>query len=464
MPMKIIITILCLILFSTSCGAAVIFEDNFDSDADWTVQQPTDAGNNCSSNCGLPGGWTAYYNGYSFCAGVTGVPGNNSMYIDTYAGYPDETNACFSGAKCVTHWQESCTDQFEDSDGNIGVDLGQEYADIYLRYKIRFKTNFEIWNTNAMQFKLYHVQHMVTGENPFVYLNNPGSENNVPNVSGGLYLYDSGLYFYTNARCQETYMCFGDILWSLGTLTENRQAGGLLDGSWHTVEMRYARNSAIGTADGIIELWVDGNKKNYVAGYEGDDIPFNDAGSAELRGFRFAAIGGNSKNPWDLVGNTMADREQWYSIDDVVVSDTYVGVDYTIGDEPPPDETPPTTAIDQSDPQAISTDSLTVTGTASDAVGVTSCKYRIGAAPNASNGTACTGTTSWSCVTSGYSIGANDVYVGCADAAGNWDTEAPHITVNFTLPESSVAFSNLGAGAITVTPRTSGGAIAVTPH
>ncbi len=92
------------------------------------------------------------------------------------------------------------------------------------------------------------------------------------------------------------------------------------------------------------------------------------------------------------------------------------------------DTTPPAVTIATADPSTISADSLTVTGTASDAVGVSGCKWRIGSAPNASNGTACTGTTSFSCATSGYSDGANTLYVGCYDAAGNYGSD--YIAVN----------------------------------
>ena len=127
------------------------------------------------------------------------------------------------------------------------------------------------------------------------------------------------------------------------------------------------------------------------------------------------------------------------------------------------DSTAPASTITQSDPQAITSDALTLTGTCTDAVGVTSVKYRLSSSPDGSNGTACTGTTSWTCNTGGYSIGANDVYVGCADAAGNWTSPAPHITANFSHPDGAIAFSSPGTGAITMTPNNSG-AIAVTPY
>lgn len=94
------------------------------------------------------------------------------------------------------------------------------------------------------------------------------------------------------------------------------------------------------------------------------------------------------------------------------------------------DMTSPTVTISTSSPQAISSNALTVTGTASDNVGVVSCKYRIGSAPDGGAGTACSGTTSWNCSTSSYSSGANTLYIGCGDAAGNWASSS--ITVNYT--------------------------------
>lgn len=93
------------------------------------------------------------------------------------------------------------------------------------------------------------------------------------------------------------------------------------------------------------------------------------------------------------------------------------------------DTTPPTVTISTTDPSSITEDSLTATGTASDAVGVSSCKWRLSSAPDGSNGTSCTGTTSWSCSASGFSRGANTLYVGCGDAAGNWGSDS--MVVNY---------------------------------
>jgi hypothetical protein len=101
------------------------------------------------------------------------------------------------------------------------------------------------------------------------------------------------------------------------------------------------------------------------------------------------------------------------------------------------DTTAPETTISTSSPQSISSDSLAVSGTASDAVGVSGVKWRIGAEPDATHGTACTGTTSWSATVTGFSSGANTLYIEAYDAAENYDS-GNSITVNYSIPSSAM--------------------------
>jgi hypothetical protein len=105
--------------------------------------------------------------------------------------------------------------------------------------------------------------------------------------------------------------------------------------------------------------------------------------------------------------------------------------EYTTGET---DTTAPTVTISTADPSNISADTLAISGSASDAVGVTACKWRIGSAPDGSNGTALSGTTSWSGTATGFSSGANTLYAGCTDAAGNWGSDS--MVVNYTPPSS----------------------------
>jgi hypothetical protein len=111
----------------------------------------------------------------------------------------------------------------------------------------------------------------------------------------------------------------------------------------------------------------------------------------------------------------------------------------------PADATPPSVTIATADPSNITADSLTVTGSASDAVGVSGCKWRLTSAPDADNGTACTGTTSFSCATSGYAEGTNTLYVGCYDAAGNYGSDSITVDLDSGTPSDMVLSALLPA-------------------
>jgi hypothetical protein len=109
-----------------------------------------------------------------------------------------------------------------------------------------------------------------------------------------------------------------------------------------------------------------------------------------------------------------------------------------------PDTTPPSTTISTADPSATRTSSLAITGTCTDSggSGVASAKYRIDAAPDATHGSALSGTTSWSGTVVGLSVGANTVYVSCGDNAtpANWGgigTGADSMIINYVPPRNS---------------------------
>jgi hypothetical protein len=168
-----------------------------------------------------------------------------------------------------------------------------------------------------------------------------------------------------------------------------------------------------GGTPGKLELWVDGVKlidKSCVNTKEGTSPTIT-----------LIRTGGTIGQPGY---DTPAHKRQ---VDKIMLTDTWQDI-VDAGYLGAPDVTDPITSITTSDPSGIIADSLTVTGTASDAVGVSGCKWRKSSAPDADNGTACTGTTSFSCSTSGYSTGANTLYVGCYDAAGNYGSDS--IVVN----------------------------------
>lgn len=318
------------ISFTTGAPVGALFSSNFDSAADYTVAQSNSESSSCYTGCSLPDSWTAYNEAFTQCgAGITGRPGNNSFYVDGSADYPGASETCRGGSgKCWTKWQEAClapATNFDDSDANFGYDLGQEYENVYLRFYIRFPTDFSIINGQA--FKLFHTQHYAGGAaNPWNYFER--DTNNQPVASGGIRMYDTNyIDFYAEGRGYPTYYTHGFMFWRISTYTVAKAEGGLLDGDWHSIEIRVKRNSAINVADGAIEVWVDGDKQTSFEGYDADDINFTNGGE-DLRGFRFVSIGGNNMS-WTTAcsdgSGDMSECEQWYAIDDVVISDTYVG-------------------------------------------------------------------------------------------------------------------------------------------
>ena len=107
------------------------------------------------------------------------------------------------------------------------------------------------------------------------------------------------------------------------------------------------------------------------------------------------------------------------------------------------DTTTPVLTWSMSSPQAITANSLAISGLCTDAGGVVGVKYRIGSAPDATYGTMLTGTTSWSGTATGFTSGANTLYVACYDGAGNYSTDH-HITVNYTPPPDGTTASCKG--------------------
>lgn len=91
----------------------------------------------------------------------------------------------------------------------------------------------------------------------------------------------------------------------------------------------------------------------------------------------------------------------------------------------------------------ISSDTLSVSWSDGDNVGVTGRKWRIGAAPDGSNGTAATSPAT----VTGFALGMNMLYVGATDAAGNWGSDS--ITVEYApnSTKQTITYSATGRAA-----------------
>lgn len=316
-----------LLMLCTTASAAVVFQENFDNQADWSVSQRTDTATSCYSNCSVPTGWTGYYNGLSYCPGG---PGNNNMYIRS-------ANARGGTGKAITYYDESCVDYFEDSDGQLFKDFGQEYDELYIRFYIKFQTGYQWENdlNNPPQHKLIHLQHYCGSGNPFAYRGQTNYDCNKPFAIVGIYIYNNTLYYYFNAACEEDCMssgpCCAPYSWDAGAGWDGMDIAALGnfntllgDGNWHYMEFRFKINTNTGTTfknDGIHTFWLDGVQR-----YTTTTFPYGQAGgdTNPRRGFRIMTIGGNNSNRWTRSCSGTS-CEQWYAIDDLVVATEYIG-------------------------------------------------------------------------------------------------------------------------------------------
>jgi hypothetical protein len=384
----VLLTLVVALIFCQGVGATVIFQQNFDSLNNWTLTQllyPGDASPNCFSGCGLPGGFTAIYNGRSYCAGGTvldypansGGPGNNTLGINTgiwgsVAGSV-AGQTCYGGSgKCLTYWDEVCeysTGDAEDSDNTMAIDLGGYYPDLYVKFRVKFPTTFSWDSSTDLSYqpfkKMWHIQYWDGKSSPFLYHTSNGTIGATdPFTIGGLkyYSYADSFQLYAIVTCANgnNDYCSGTPAWKsdeggsypadntlLGNLKGTGQdspnmyspAGSrvLFDGNWHEFVIHVKLNtiSPSKLADGAYDVWIDGvqvytaaNHSNRYSGNDGGSsdhrIPWVQNGGHATSGFRLVSFGGNNANRFKAQGKcTGTGCEQWWAIDDIVIATTY---------------------------------------------------------------------------------------------------------------------------------------------
>jgi hypothetical protein len=123
-------------------------------------------------------------------------------------------------------------------------------------------------------------------------------------------------YYSSNYYCNRDHPTYttGVPFVNSSKVADNSFQHTLGDGNWHTLLVHSKINSAIGVADGIYELFEDGNlllsqgNMEYVA-----------AGGTPGIGWNAVSFGGNSYN---LFSDPANKAEQWYTFDDIVISTT----------------------------------------------------------------------------------------------------------------------------------------------
>ncbi len=327
--LAMLLSLFCLsILFSQCSWGAILFEDNFDNHDDWGPVQPSSG--QMSEECGI-GCTTAPdgYAGWRMQASAYNNSKNSTMEIDS-------TNYRGASGKALTYWSELCDNCGWASDGLLNIELDSVgFPELYVRLFIKFQPGWQ-WATSTSPIqKFLHISHF-NGGNPFTFFQD-GSHG--PLFIPDLAKWGSGTYpiaYFSSYRFENTYYpasatpshsssdntYFKD---TEGTSMDFWDAGMIGDGQWHCLEFYLKLNTVVGVADGEHKFWFDGKLIANITG-----LAWGDEGAqvSPRKQWNYVQIGGNNNNPYALQSG---EPEQWYAIDDIVISTTYIGPDYVIG-------------------------------------------------------------------------------------------------------------------------------------
>jgi len=310
-------------LLSTSlavngASAGVIFEEDFDSQVNWNVDKSTN-GDGCTSiPCtGTPAKWSFYREtpGNAQFANppgsIQGLPG----------GLTDHTGS--PSGKAYLIYQESNNAINWPGDSMLGKVFSQDYPELYVRYWLRTQSNWQ--SVTSAEIKVSRVAHFDPGGNPSSFFS-AGDYGPIQLFFLGEDYVGRGAYAF-GYRCapQSTdYYCSSapsyegtDTLLFFGT---GGPPSNYADTNWHRYDFHYKMNT-IGSNNGVMEFWLDGNLV-----YAKTDVLWNESGSS-ASGWNTVVIGGNSDNSFSGSSN----GEQWYAIDDLVVSTTPIPANYVVG-------------------------------------------------------------------------------------------------------------------------------------
>ncbi|NTW27222.1 MAG: hypothetical protein HGA36_02790 [Candidatus Moranbacteria bacterium] len=362
--------------------AAVIFEDNFNSHSDW---QPRPLENDVA-----PGGGVVACDFDETCTGVKSVPTDWTNFRTTGwwwgPNYEDTiriTNQADhnNNGKSFIVYNEANSGASGDgwgADGLLTKLFDQDYPEIYARVWLKTDPNWKWATNNDMMIKMFRVKHFDRVGS--IYTGFPAG------TLAPILLWDIkhsnswGTRWANASRCdpQETdYYCTtsvpGDNLFVAGNMTiEPNEPGMPADGEWHQLDFHlkmntYNSETSSWSSDGIYQFSYDGvNRENHSnvlwkrtgsnesIGWNAFDLggnafnSYNDNWSNTIdyaiddvvvrSSYRWRAIQPGINNPpysattyWENIGLVAGQIEQWYAMDDVIVSTTEIPENYVIG-------------------------------------------------------------------------------------------------------------------------------------
>lgn len=315
----IFVTLQCCGNSEAAANSGVLFYENFNSKADWSPPQPAANGLTCvtGQNCAVPppaGFYDYRIAALESCSNRDGS--HNTLNING-------NNPRGESGKSFQYWSEPCFSSSGSwgSDGLLGVAFAPQ-KEIYVRYWMRFQPDW-IWlvgGESPMQ-KFLHLSHYESKNGAELWNYHDGIQNKprftpqFAKFGGGTYRIQLDLPHSPLTAARDNSASFSVDVEFGASRQDWTDSGAPGDGLWHCYEYYVKLNSTGGAADGISRAWYDGNlvaERMNVIWVPAGDNPSNWQ-------WNHAWLGGNSSNPYS------PKNEQWYAIDDFIVSTYYSG-------------------------------------------------------------------------------------------------------------------------------------------
>jgi hypothetical protein len=332
--MKKAILVFIIFLIPIRLQAEIIFETDFSLDTGWAATTRSGVW----QQAGTPNGWTAYR-----------VPGSGGadLFVETGTG-KNSSNAL------KISWTESPSTSLAVSLAkHLTGDQDTGYDEVYIRYHVKFDDNWKSGingsDTNYWKWGRLHQNTHVTDQSQWTE-NRPFSRYVVWTYNGQPNPYinavwadndNAGLGSVAGPRIQ---MHYGPNDVGQGhfesiddwVIDRNDNLGSFIASTqnWHTLEYRFKLATDLVNGDGVFEVWLDGIKqepwgklvlKGGATGYTG--IP-----TESYTGFNWFIFFDNMAK-WSAGWNG---TNRYILVNDVVVSDEYIGHDYVVGQPSPP--------------------------------------------------------------------------------------------------------------------------------
>lgn len=316
----------------------IIFETDFSEDTDYSVQSINLWNDGFNTGIYPPVGWDGVKASHNSTVSVISGAGENGGNALKLEWDPDASQPTVSLGKHLTGDEETGFDE------------------LYIRYNVKLPNNFmvgdygvgadywkwgRLWQNTSVDHtepnkwtenreNSGYVLFTYSGSPPYSYARStwaePGGVNLDKGSAGGarqrVDYFDSDWDSKTSAGSFER-------LWEVdenGRLVENNNQG------YHTIEFRFRMATSETAADGVFEIWLDGVPQG---GYK----RINNYGGAEERSGIPTVRIGSGWNYFVLFDNLGGWNERWGDpsvdgfvyINDVVISDRYIGPDYRVG-------------------------------------------------------------------------------------------------------------------------------------